>query len=340
VPAGVDIEVVAQPHEWGQLQDDSDEEDNNGVQDRIERHASESHLARERRLTAGAEALRLLSEQENEPVGQRDSVIVVTQDKEWGEEIGEDSSEEADADDNGGQQCLSRCATDSFLAREKRLSAGAQALAFASLQPTASEVTADEDVRVMPQDVAVVTERKEWNDLEEDSDDGDDGERILMRHASNLHLSRERRLTAGAESLTLVPKQAQPAQTDVEVVAQSKEWCELEEDSDDEAAGQSRLTRHASDLHLARERRLTAGAEVLTLAPHQVSIIAGEHTVEVVALGKEWSELEEDSDPDEADDVAVEKLTQHAAYVHSAREKRLTAGAEALQLALTAVAGN
>lgn len=300
-----DVAVVSEEKEWAEL--DDEEEDQGGA---AEQHASSALAARERRLTAGAEALALAG-QLAAPLASGD-VALVAEGKEWVEDNDEDEVEEGAAE---------RHASSQLAARERRLTAGAEAIA------AAAQLGPGEDVG--QRDVAVV-ESGEWAELEEEEEEEAGA---AEQHASARLAARERRLTAGAEAIALAAPRPDSAlaEKDVAVVAESQEWAEL--DSDEEE-GKGAAERHASEKLAARERRLTAGAEALALSGQLAQEPSAPKDVELVTASTEWGELGGDSDEE-----GPETLARHAAGAHGARERRLTAGAEAIAMAGPQLAG-
>jgi len=335
------VAIVAQSGEWGCGPDgDSDDEEHA----HFDRHAAETFVRRERRLTAGAEAL-----EHAKLIGDAD-VEVVAQDREW-RGLGDEDDEDKDQ--------LDRHNTELFRKREKRLTAGAVALEALQMMGDA--------------DVEVVAQNREWAGI--DDSDEEDGARQRDNHETELYRRREKRLTIGADALQ---KGALLGDADVSVVAQDKEWGAVAdtddeeaedvghklfesalfqkrerrlsdaslsvkkgvligdmdvavvaqtaewrgiEDSDEEDDGAKQRDIHETAQFRRREKRLTFGAEVL-----QKADLLGDADVEVVAQDTEWCGFRDDDD-----DEDTENLDRHATEIFRNREKRLTAGASALQ---------
>mmetsp|Transcript_68476 Transcript_68476/g.155141 ORF Transcript_68476/g.155141 Transcript_68476/m.155141 type:complete len:259 (-) Transcript_68476:118-894(-) len=226
-------------------------------------------------------------------------VQVVAQEREW--RGLQDSDDEEDA-----QSRLRRRASAGHQAREQRLSVGAD-----SLQETLSQgrPIVDTEVEVVPQS-------SEWRELEDPEEDVIQDQ--FQRHAGEALARREKRLTVGAEAINrALQQETLLGDADVQVVSQTHEWRGLE-DSDEEAQGKVQFNRRASDAYSAREKRLSVGLEAIRRSREGSIIIVQE---------KEWAGAE-DSD----DEPVVEKLCSHAKTTHNARERRLTAGAEALKV--------
>jgi len=222
------------------------------------------------------------------------------------------------------------------MARDRRLTAGSDMLK----QMSSSEG------KQQGKDVEVVALDKEWNEAE----DSDEDDQQLYKSATKAHQAREQRLSRMAEALMLAPvtRDSFIEEKDVEVVISSKEWGELD-DYDEEAEGERSL-QAARGSCVARERRLsqmlmspqhlqevkigpdhsneeeeetdTDGSEV-----HFCGARVSEKKVEVVAQSKEWGHVD-DSDEDDGD-----YSSRHASFLHEAREKRLSVGAEAMKKA-------
>jgi len=218
------VAVVAEQKEWKGLQDSDDEEES------MERRASASFAAREKRLSVGAIAM-----QQNQVTDQE--VPVMTHSREWSGEV--DSGEETEAK-------AQRRASESFMARERRLSAGVEVL-------KAQRQMGDTEVEVVQQS-------KEWQGSENLPDSDDDQAFVAPeakheKQAAASFEAREKRLTIAAEALR---EQKPICDTEVPVVQQSKEWCV--DDSSDDEQGEMAAAQHASEVYAARERRLTVGS--------------------------------------------------------------------------------
>jgi len=317
-----DIHVMAESKEWGEVEEDDSDGEENAEGQRC-RRASDAHMARERRLSSSAEVLhsQLAALQATIEAGERD-VQVVAESKEWGE-VEDDSEDDHDGEDDAEAQRRRR-ASNAHMTRERRLSSSAEALHMQLAPLQASPVVGGRDVQV-------VAESEEWGEASDDSDGDDDAEALRCRRASDAHMARERRLSSSAEALQvlLAALQANPAISgrDVQVVEESKEWGEHEDDSDGDGNAEVQRCRRASDAHIARERRLSCGAEALLKLPTQSArSFTGEQDVHVTAESKEWGELEEDSDDEEFD----VKLSRRRSDAHMARERRLSVRAEAM----------
>jgi len=319
-----DVQVVAESKEWGEVEDEDSDDDDGNAEDKRCRRASDAHMAREKRLSCGAEALHLqlaALQPRSSVISERD-VQVVAESKEWGE-VEDDSEDDHDGEDDAEAQRRRR-ASNAHMTRERRLSSSAEALHMQLAPLQASPVVGGRDVQV-------VAESEEWGEASDDSDGDDDAEALRCRRASDAHMARERRLSSSAEALQvlLAALQANPAISgrDVQVVEESKEWGEHEDDSDGDGNAEVQRCRRASDAHIARERRLSCGAEALLKLPTQSArSFTGEQDVHVTAESKEWGELEEDSDDEEFD----VKLSRRRSDAHMARERRLSVRAEAM----------
>lgn len=328
-----EVKIIGQNTEWDGL--DSDEEDDD--------HHEEVYCARERRLTAGEQALK-----QGMAIGDVD-VEVVPQTKEW--------TELEDSDEDNGTKEFDTHAVETFKARERRLTFGEEMLKL-------EKTLGDADVEVVAHnkewsgyedsenedegqkldhhatqkyqarerrlsygaealklektlgdvDVEVLSEKKEWAGGQDSDDENDDPQ--LDQLASEAFAAREKRLTLGAEMLKL---EKSLGDTDVEVVTQNQEWAGLE-DSDKEN-GDENIDRHLQEICQARERRFTRGEEAL-----KQEMLLGDADVEVVVQTTEWAGNE---DSEEEDGTKV--LDHHAAETYNARERRLTVGEEVLK---------
>jgi len=321
-PAHGPVEVVSEAKEWAQLEEDSDEGEVSSV---LQRRASARDETRERRLSVGAEVLhRAGATVAPQPPAR--VLPVMTESKEWGG-AEDDSDEEEEA-----SRVLERRASALVETRERRLSAGAAALHLAGVvAPPAPSGDG----------VPVVVEAKEWGEMAEDSDEGEEASRVLERRASAQEEMRERRLSIGAEALHLAGAVDGAAALSapaggVAVVAEAKEWGQVaDEDSDEGEEAPLVLQRRASAREEIRERRLSARAEVLHLAGAAVPP-APTGGVPVMAEAKEWGQaVEEDSDEGEEAPLVLQR---RASAREETRERRLTAGAEALHMARAAAA--
>eukprot|EP00440_Ansanella_granifera_P046168 gb/GFBE01050001.1/.p1 GENE.gb/GFBE01050001.1/~~gb/GFBE01050001.1/.p1 ORF type:complete len:513 (+),score=131.73 gb/GFBE01050001.1/:1-1539(+) len=287
-----EVSVIAQAKEW---QGAGDSDDEAGSKTQFERRASASFAARERRLSHAAEALkeeRLMGDVE---------VEVIPQAKEW-QGAADSDEEEGFAD----EQQMERQASESFAAREKRLSVGA-------------EVREEHDrMGVTEKEVEIVQETKEWGEGEGEGEE-ESHEKQLEQNASAAFRARERRLTVAAEALKT---ENIIGDVDVPVVLHSKEWAGAE-DSDEDTVDSSptRFERRASESFAARERRISVCAEVLK----QEKVI-GDTDVIVVPQASEWKGAD-DSD----DDQDTNQFEKRASQAYTAREKRLSVAVQALQ---------
>lgn len=271
----IDVPVIAEGQEWA-----GEEADEDDAAEQQERHASEMYEAREKRLTRGVDELEeamlgdadvevivqnaewaggaavddeddkfeqhaaevyearernLTAREVNEELVMGDvDVPVLAESKEWAGDADDDEEDAGDPD---------RHATEVFEVREKRLCENAEQLG--------------KEVVLGDADVQVLKEATEWAG---GVDSEDDGSPVKMdSHASEIYKARERRLSKGAEELE---KEVMVGDVDVEVLPESKEWAG--EVSDNEDAEQQ-----AAEAFEHRERRLSAGAEVLEAAANQ-----------------------------------------------------------------------
>lgn len=145
------------------------------------------------------------------------------------------------------------------------------------------------------------------------------------RHERERFRMRERRLSSGAEVLESV---CPIADREVGLVSESKEWAAAEESDQGEVAETQKedealereMLHHHSERFNRRERRLTAGDEVL----QQVALPVLDRDVSVVFQRQEWVDAE-DSDEDET------KVARHQSERFESRVRRLMSGEAALQ---------
>jgi hypothetical protein len=273
---------------------------------------------------------------------------------------GQEWQHESDSGDDSAhtEQSKRRHAEDSFRKRERRLTLGEQAILSdrphgdkdVDLVPEGSEWAHHEadssdgegarvrfneevhrrrerrltrgtsirelEVTIGDAEVQVVAEGTEWAGAEANSDDEGDGQ-ALQRCHSEAFRRRERRITLGEEQLKA---ERSIGDLDVEVLAQETEWAGCEDGSDSEEEGEDAQRRHADDSCRSRERRLTFGAEAL-----KGDRPLGDLEVPIVAHSAEWGALEDEDEDDEDDHERSH--TERS----KARERRLTAGEEALK---------
>eukprot|EP00927_Polykrikos_kofoidii_P081853 TRINITY_DN7971_c0_g1_i1.p1 TRINITY_DN7971_c0_g1~~TRINITY_DN7971_c0_g1_i1.p1 ORF type:complete len:888 (-),score=203.57 TRINITY_DN7971_c0_g1_i1:95-2707(-) len=304
------VDIMPSTKEWaGQQNSDDDGDDWNQVQ----RHATDSFNARERRLSLSMDGV-----DRDKPLGDVE-VEVVSQVKEW------TGLRQDDSDDDGvlTESKVSKLVSDRFLAREVRLSMSVQAMA------TGAQL-ADVEVDLLPQS-------KEWSGLinagsSEDSDDGEaEIEEVARRRAASSFEARERRLTVGSEALKVAQ---QMGDVDIGLVKQAKEWSGHIADSDEEggegqkAVLEERAERHSTERNVVRERRLTAGSDALKLCQ-----VLGDADIAVVNQKKEWAALHvSDGESDSGDEQTVEEqVEKHASMSYLAREERLSLAAEVVR---------
>lgn len=170
------------------------------------------------------------------------------------------------------------------------------------------------EVAIGDAEVPVMAEGAEWAGAEANSDDEGDGQAMERRHSESFQ-RRERRLTFGEEQLKA---ERSIGDLDVEVLAQETEWAGCKDGSDSEEDGEAAQRRHADDSCRSRERRLTFGAEAL-----KGDTPLGDLEVPVVAHSSEWGALEDEDEEDDHERSHTERSR--------ARERRLTAGEEALK---------
>ncbi|CAK0817936.1 unnamed protein product, partial [Prorocentrum cordatum] len=241
----------------------------------------EAHADARRLRTAGGAGVRLLA-----------------QGDEWAA-IGHHSDEEEA--ENG---CRStRHAQQTFHARERRLTLGADAL--------------ERHAMIGDVDVEVHAEGKEWQHGSDSGDDAAHDEQSKLRHAENTFRKRERRLTHGEQELL----SGRPhGDKDVDLLPEKSEWAHHEGDSSDGEGAQAQFNE---EVHRRRERRLTRGASI-----REMEVTMGDADVPVVAEGTEWVGAEGHSD----DEVAHERFSEE---VHRRRERRLTRGASIREMEVT-----
>lgn len=265
-----EVDVVAQNKEWDAVQEPEDD-------DSLDQYASEAYKKREKRLTSGEEIL------VQEKIIPDIEVEVFEQSAEWA----------ATGDDSGAEDNPEDHESETYQARERRLTAGAEVLGQGTTR-------GDEEVEV-------VAENGEWSaDVQNEDVNGPDG---LAQNATEAFQSRERRLTAGAEVLGQVPI---IGDVDVEVVVQSSEW------DGDAAVDEAGPDKHEAELFQRREKRLSTATEAL----QQMSIV-GDADVEVKTESTEWA-AGADGDGDQSP-------SKHETDVFERREKRLSTAADALQ---------
>ncbi|CAK0817935.1 unnamed protein product, partial [Prorocentrum cordatum] len=242
----------------------------------------EAHADARRLRTAGGAGVRLLA-----------------QGDEWAA-IGHHSDEEEA--ENG---CRStRHAQQTFHARERRLTLGADAL--------------ERHAMIGDVDVEVHAEGKEWQHGSDSGDDAAHDEQSKLRHAENTFRKRERRLTHGEQELL----SGRPhGDKDVDLLPEKSEWAHHEGDSSDGEGAQAQFNE---EVHRRRERRLTRGASI-----REMEVTMGDADVPVVAEGTEWVGAEGHSDEDEG---ALERFSEE---VHRRRERRLTRGASIRDMEVT-----
>ncbi|CAK0817945.1 unnamed protein product, partial [Prorocentrum cordatum] len=253
----------------------------------------EAHADARRLRTAGGAGVRLLA-----------------QGDEWAA-IGHHSDEEEA--ENG---CRStRHAQQTFHARERRLTLGADAL--------------ERHAMIGDVDVEVHAEGKEWQHGSDSGDDAAHDEQSKLRHAENTFRKRERRLTHGEQELL----SGRPhGDKDVDLLPEKSEWAHHEGDSSDGEGAQAQFNE---EVHRRRERRLTRGASI-----REMEVTMGDADVPVVAEGTEWVGAEGHSDDEvwvgaeghSDDEVAHERFSEE---VHRRRERRLTRGASIREMEVT-----
>jgi len=288
----MDVPVVTEDKEWAA----ADEADSDDGVDNIDEHATEIFKAREKRLSVSAEEI------EKELVMGDTDVPVVTEDKEWAgvdQLHGMSWMDKEWADSDNGVDHIDEHATETFQARERRLTVSAEEI--------------DKQLAMGDADVPVVAEDKEWAGADEaDSDDGVDN---IDEHATKTFQAREKRLSVSAEE---IEKELVMGDTDVPVVTENKEWAGADDaDSDD---GKCNADGHASEIFQAREKRLSLSTEEL-----QKQQVIGDMDVPVVSQSKEW----EWAGAEDVDDV--DQFDHHASEIYKARERRLTICTEELE---------
>eukprot|EP00933_Yihiella_yeosuensis_P022059 TRINITY_DN17366_c0_g2_i1.p1 TRINITY_DN17366_c0_g2~~TRINITY_DN17366_c0_g2_i1.p1 ORF type:complete len:525 (+),score=132.25 TRINITY_DN17366_c0_g2_i1:100-1674(+) len=285
-----EIEVVSQANEWGQA-DDSDDESNATNAAVSEQRASQSFQKREKRLSVAVEALK-----EEKPLGDTE-IQVKSETKEW--------NGAQDSDDENDAKKFEKSASEAFRAREKRLTVAAEAL--------------KQELPMGDTEVQVVSETKEWRDVQ-DSDDEDASPRKSFERRSSAVASagfqaRERRLSVQA---VVLQQEKLMGDQEVPVVAQATEWSAAQAlDSDDEAPEVS-----ASQSYKAREKRLTIAVEAL-----KEEKPIGDQEVQVVSQSQEWSQAD-DSDEERSPKKTFER---RASQCLNKMEKRISLAQEALK---------
>jgi len=304
--ADKDVELLTQSTEWSAAAESDDE-----TPATLEQHAEAAYQAREARIGAAGDFYKgeeLLGDQE---------VEVLAQGGEWAGG-GPDSDEE---DTPGGMlERRERVATDAFDAREKRLEAS-------------KELLEDEEKPMGDADVAVVTQAKEWHVLlDDDSDNEEDMSEDMLaaartaaseRRASQAFELREKRLSVSA---IVIEQDELKGDTQVELVPQTTDWAALEADDDEEEdmEAQERSRRlSATDMHEAREKRLSFAVQVLT---QEVQL--GDAEVEVVVAEKDWAGAVDSDDEDGG--VKMQVMQRRHSVSSTAREKRMTVSSLAL----------
>mmetsp|Transcript_16422 Transcript_16422/g.37862 ORF Transcript_16422/g.37862 Transcript_16422/m.37862 type:complete len:419 (+) Transcript_16422:52-1308(+) len=266
----MEVHVTTAHSEWAG--DDSDSEEEVGAQEVAQSLAGEMFTKRERRLTAGAEAI-------NRGLCIGDAEVQVTpQDTEWSAALSEDEAEQHE--------------TQVFAKRERRLSQRTELLEMQALMGDA--------------EVQVVSQESEWSADPETAEHS----RAEEHHAEQFQL-RERRLTVAADRLA---SELVLGDVKVQVHTQDSEWDPATDSEDEDPKEQ--LQRRASECFEQRERRLSAASEVLQANPS-----IGDAKVEVVAVEKEW---------ESSADEQAEKLDEHEKELFARREKRLSLAAESL----------
>mmetsp|Transcript_81711 Transcript_81711/g.210382 ORF Transcript_81711/g.210382 Transcript_81711/m.210382 type:complete len:257 (+) Transcript_81711:129-899(+) len=179
--------------------------------------------------------------------------------------------------------------------------------------------------------IEVVPQGTEWAAVEDDDDEEDTGP-AQRRHASQVFLRRESRLSDNIEALK---QDRSLGDTDVEVVVQNSEWAAAVEDSDEEGAGQP-AQRVRTESFSRREQRLSANYVAL-----QKGVMMGDADVEVKTENKEWAGLPKGVDSDDEYEEAQDKnkllwteqqrRATHDSEVRRRREVRISLSAKALQ---------
>jgi len=223
---------------------------------------------------------------------------LLAQGDEWAA-IGHHSDEEEA--ENG---CRStRHAQQTFHARERRLTLGADAL--------------ERHAMIGDVDVEVHAEGKEWQHGSDSGDDAAHDEQSKLRHAENTFRKRERRLTHGEQELL----SGRPhGDKDVDLLPEKSEWAHHEGDSSD---GEGAQAQFSEEVHRRRERRLTRGASI-----RDMEVTMGDIDVPVVAEKTEWAGCGDRGDSEEEGEDAQRR---HADDTSRSRERRLTFGMEALK---------
>eukprot|EP00930_Biecheleria_cincta_P057206 TRINITY_DN43181_c0_g1_i1.p1 TRINITY_DN43181_c0_g1~~TRINITY_DN43181_c0_g1_i1.p1 ORF type:complete len:616 (+),score=167.74 TRINITY_DN43181_c0_g1_i1:151-1998(+) len=296
-----EVEVLPQQEEWTG-HEDSEDEPEQVPQKVMERRASASFEARERRLSAAAAALK-----EQKQLGDCE-VEVLKQSNEW---AGAGSMHDSDDEQETETAKFEKRASQSFMAREQRISLNAEALHC--------------EAPIGDKDVEVIAHSKEWTGAQDSDDEQEPSQQKMEKRASASYEARERRLSASAEVLNA---QKQLGDQDVEVVTHSKEW-EPHLDSEDEHEPEARrLERQAESAFAAREHRLSLAADAL-----REQRPMGDHEVKVVPEQKEWGGVQDSDDEHEPHQRTLER---RASESFAAREKRLSIG-EAGQSGLESV---
>eukprot|EP00931_Biecheleriopsis_adriatica_P039114 TRINITY_DN2237_c0_g1_i1.p1 TRINITY_DN2237_c0_g1~~TRINITY_DN2237_c0_g1_i1.p1 ORF type:complete len:561 (+),score=126.67 TRINITY_DN2237_c0_g1_i1:87-1769(+) len=333
-----EVKVVSHHKELAGVEDSDDEVK---PQHAAERRASASFAAREKRLSVAQEVMKQMP-----LLGDRE-VQVVSHDRELrgAEDLEEESPEQL--------------ATASFEAREKRLSSASVVLqpsmGYKEVQvvPEKRELLGVDDsdgdevgdahfrasfaarekrlsqaIEVMQQtqlmgdrDVQVISHPQELPGAEDSEDEAPlSPARRSERRASASFTAREKRLSVAAD----VMKQAQPmGDREVHVVPHGTELAGAAES--DEDTGPAHFQRRASSSFEARERRLSMAAEVSDPS-------MGFQEVQVVPQEKELRGVE-DSDDEAGPRVMHRRASDAASASFASRERRLTAGEEAMRQA-------
>mmetsp|Transcript_99616 Transcript_99616/g.281126 ORF Transcript_99616/g.281126 Transcript_99616/m.281126 type:complete len:699 (-) Transcript_99616:114-2210(-) len=281
-PSVMRVILTQQNTEWDAAE--SDDDDGGGVM----RITSQAYDARERRLTQN-----MLELEKEAALGDVD-VEVIVQEKEW---FGDAAI--ADDDEKEGKDAVLQCASQTYEARERRLTVAIEKLR--SEQPVGDA------------DVEVLTHSTEWSGSGVESDE--DGH--LDHHAMEAYMAREKRLSLSVAALSV---QAPLGDTEVVVVKHDMEWeGEPNFDDDEETVAESaRRMRHAALLFEAREKRLSIGVQSLDR-----NETYGDKEVDIVLLTEEW-DGGHDSDEDRPPVKESARLQKCASEINENREKRLS----------------
>lgn len=204
--------MLAEDKEWAEAEDSEEDDDAPNWQQKRE---SQVYNAREQRFSMSQAQL------EKELALADAEVNVVSESKEW--------SAGVDSDDDASPTKLEKNAAQAFEEREKRI--------------TISQEQLQKELMMADQEVDVVAEIKEWA-AAGDSDE-EEGPNHLEQRASQAFTAREKRLTVGAERLS---QQMIISDAEVKILAESKEWAEADDDTDDDAPGPQQLQTQQHDI--------------------------------------------------------------------------------------------